>query len=155
MGFFYRHNIHPYSECQRREETVREYSQAENLQVIYQQGYDVEGFLQRTVFRESQRCQICFHDRLRTTALMAKRGQFDLFSTTLLYSKYQDHALIQSIGHSVGREVGLPFHYADFREGWQEGIKESKHRNMYRQQYCGCIYSEKERFYRPAKIPTD
>ena len=86
-----------------------------------------------------------------TTALMAKRGKFDYFSTTLLYSKFQNHAMIKSIGESVGQSAGIPFLYEDFRRGWKEGIKKSKDLELYRQKYCGCIYSEKERFNRQSK----
>jgi predicted adenine nucleotide alpha hydrolase (AANH) superfamily ATPase len=149
MGFFYRHNIHPYSECLRRQETLQSYSRHVDLRVIYQEGYDLEGFIQNVVYREKDRCNYCYHDRLQTTALMARRGKFDYFTTTLLYSKFQKHDLIKSIGESVGRSAGVPFLYEDFREGWKEGVETSKELEMYRQPYCGCIYSEKERYYRP------
>jgi epoxyqueuosine reductase len=148
MGFFYRHNIHPYTECLQRQKTVSDYADDIGLKVIYQEGYDLEGFLRNVAFRESDRCLYCYHDRLRTTALMAKRGNFDYFSTTLLYSKFQKHERIKSIGQSIGKSIGVPFHYHDFREGWKEGVEKSKQLNMYRQQYCGCIYSEKERYYK-------
>lgn len=150
MGFFYRHNIHPYSECLRRQQTLQDYAERIDLQVIYQPDYDLEGFLRRVVYRESNRCGQCYHDRLRATALTARRGRFDAFTSTLLYSKFQKHDQIRAIGEAVGKEVGVPFHYRDFRTGWKEGVDESKRLKMYRQQYCGCIYSEKERFYRPA-----
>lgn len=148
MGFFYRHNIHPYTECLRRQETLQSYADQINLRMICQEGYDLEGFIQNVVYREADRCSYCYHDRLRTTALVAKRGKFDYFTSTLLYSKFQKHDTIRSIGESVGRSVGIPFLYKDFRSGWKEGIKISKDLKLYRQQYCGCIYSEKERYYR-------
>ena len=148
MGFFYRHNIHPYSECLKREETLTAYATDIALRVIYQEGYDLEGFLQNVVFREKERCRYCYHDRLRSTALIAKRGKFDYFTSTLLYSKHPQHETIKSIGEAVGKSVGVPFYYHDFRIGWKEGIEISKRLGMYRQQYCGCIYSEKERFYK-------
>jgi len=119
-----------------------------DLRVIYQKGYDLEGFIQNAVFRESDRCSYCYHDRLRSTALIAKRGKFNFFTTTLLYSKFQKHDMIKSIGESIGKSVGIPFYYQDFRKGWKEGMEESKQLELYRQQYCGCIYSEKERFYK-------
>lgn len=147
MGFFYRHNIHPYTECVRRQEAVQAYSEKIGLRVIYQKDYDLEGFLRNVVFRESERCGYCYHDRLRTTALIAKRGRFDYFTSTLLYSRFQNHKMIKSIGESVGKSVGIPFYYEDFRMGWEKGIEESKQLGLYRQQYCGCIYSEKERFF--------
>jgi predicted adenine nucleotide alpha hydrolase (AANH) superfamily ATPase len=151
MGFFYRHNIHPYTECLKRQETVQSYAREIDLRVIYQEGYDLEGFVQNVVYREKDRCNYCYHDRLRTTALLAKRGKFDYFSTTLLYSKFQKHDMVKSIGESVGRAAGVPFFYEDFRAGWKEGLNTSKALEMYRQPYCGCIYSEKERYYRPGK----
>ena len=147
-GFFYRHNIHPWKECERREETLRAYSEAISLPVIYQKSYEMEAFLQNVVFRESNRCQYCYHDRLKTTALLARRGRFDCFTTTLLYSKFQQHDLIRATGEAVAKSTGVPFLYRDFREGWKEGVDQSKALNMYRQPYCGCIYSEKERYYR-------
>ena len=147
MGFFYRHNIHPYTECLKRQQTLETYAEKIDLQVIYQQGYDLEGFLQKMIFREKNRCHVCYHDRLLTAAHIAKHGKFDFFTTTLLYSKFQNHEMIRSIGESVGKTIGVPFYYEDFRKGWKEGIEESKQLEMYRQQYCGCIYSEKERFY--------
>jgi len=148
MGFFYRHNIHPYTECLKRQQALEDYSAAIDMKVIYQPGYDLEKFIQNVVFRESDRCSYCYHDRLRATALLARHGKFDYFSSTLLYSKFQNHTLIKSMGQSIGRRVGVPFYYADFRKGWKEGIAESKRLDLYRQQYCGCIYSEKDRYYK-------
>jgi predicted adenine nucleotide alpha hydrolase (AANH) superfamily ATPase len=148
MAFFYRHNIHPYSECLRRQEALEAYAEQIDLKVIYQQGYDLEGFIRNVAFRESERCNYCYHDRLRATALLAKRGKFDFFSSTLLYSKHQKHELIRSIGESTGKSAGVPFFYHDYREGWKEGIECSKQMGLYRQHYCGCIYSEKERFFK-------
>jgi len=148
MGFFYRHNIHPFMECMRRQEALQSYAETNNLRVIYQDGYDLEGFIQKIAFRESQRCSICYHERLKATALMARRGKFDYFSTTLLYSKFQKHDDIKSMGEAVGRSVGIQFYYYDFREGWKEGVETSKDLGLYRQQYCGCIYSEKDRYYK-------
>ena len=148
MGFFYRSNIHPYSECLKRQQTLEAYAGQIGMKLIVQQEYNLEGFLQQAAFREKNRCRLCYHDRLSTTALIARRGKHDGFSTTLLYSKYQNHELIRSIGEAVGKDVGVPFFYQDFRQGWQEGIAASKQAGMYRQQYCGCIYSEKERYFK-------
>ncbi|MFW6011048.1 MAG: epoxyqueuosine reductase QueH [Desulfosalsimonas sp.] len=147
MGFFYRKNIHPYTECMKREQTLREYAGQTGLRVIYQEGYDMEGFLRSMVFRETERCRLCYHDRLTSTAKIAKHGKFDYFTSTLLYSKHQNHELIAEIGKSAGKKQGVPFYYQDFRGGWKDGIEKSRQMGMYRQQYCGCIYSEKDRFY--------
>lgn len=149
MGFFYKHNIHPYMECLKRMKTLQSYAETIDLGVIYQDGYDLEGFLQNLVFRESDRCSYCYYERLRSTALMAKRGKFDYYSTTLLYSKFQKHDKIKSMGEEISKSVGVRFYGQDFRTGWKEGVEASKRLGLYRQQYCGCIYSEKERYFKP------
>ncbi len=148
MGYFFRHNIHPFTECLKRQETLESYAGQIDLKMIFQDGYDLEGFLRNIVFREEERCRICYHERLRATALIAKRGKFDCFSTTLLYSKFQKHDLIRSIGEAIGKAIGIGFYYHDFRKGWKEGVQASKRLGMYRQQYCGCVYSEKERYFK-------
>lgn len=148
MGFYYRHNIHPFQECIKREDTLKQYADSIGLRVIYQEGYEIEKFLQSVAFREKERCRYCYHARMKATAMVAKKGKFDAFSTTLLYSKFQKHDLIAETGESLAKKYGLKFFYHDFREGWKKGIEVSKELGMYRQQYCGCIYSEKERYYR-------
>ena len=145
-GFFYNPNIHPYQEYKRRLEAVQHYEKEAALQVIYRDEYNLEEFLREVAFREAERCRFCYHLRLQAAAQVAKRGKFDAFTSTLLHSKHQDHELIRIIGEQIGKEQGIPFLYRDFREGWRQGIEESKALGLYRQGYCGCIYSEKERY---------
>ncbi|MFA4917431.1 MAG: epoxyqueuosine reductase QueH [Syntrophales bacterium] len=147
-GLFYNPNIHPYLEYKRRLDTLKEYACKEELNVTCTEEYHLEDFLRNVVFREKDRCRYCYYTRLRYAADIARAERFDVFTTTLLYSKYQDHEMIKTIGESLAKEYGLKFYYHDFREGWAEGIKISRELMMYRQPYCGCIYSEKERFYR-------
>ena len=149
-GYFHRSNIHPYTECRKREETLVAYAESINLPLIIQKGYDLEGFLRNAAFREAERCRVCYHDRLSATAGIARHGGFDAFSSTLLYSKFQNHDLILATGEALSKEFGIPFLYRDFREYWKAGIEESKQLGLYRQPYCGCIYSEKERYF---KVP--
>lgn len=151
MGFFFRHNIHPYTECMRREETMREYAADIGMKMIFQEEYEIEEFLRKMAFREADRCRICYHERLYATAKIAKTGKFDCFSSTLLYSRHQAHDMIAGIGESVAKSVGIGFYYEDFREGWEAGRDTSLRTGMYRQQYCGCIYSEKQRYFKAAK----
>jgi len=154
MGFFYRHNIHPLSECMKREETLKKYAQDSNLPMIWQKGYEMEEFLRKVCFRESNRCQICYYDRLYATVKIAKKGNFEYFSSTLLYSKQQNHEKIIETAKALGKQNGVKFYYKDFREGWNYGIEKSKELGMYRQQYCGCIYSEKQRYIKMLDIKT-
>ena len=145
-GFFYNPNIHPYQEFQRRLTAVQDFAPTVSLPLQVKQGYEMEEFLRLVVYREAERCRFCYGLRLKAAALAAKQGSFDAFTATLLYSRFQKHEIIQEIGEQIGQEVGVPFYYVDFRPGWQEGVNESKRLGLYRQNYCGCIYSEKERF---------
>jgi epoxyqueuosine reductase len=150
-GFFFNPNIHPYQEFARRAATLREYAEAAPLPIIWDETYDLEGFLRLVAFREAERCTFCYHLRLAAAARVARRGGFDAFTSTLLYSKFQNHELIRELGEAVGQEAGLPFHYEDFREGWRRGVERSKALGLYRQPYCGCIFSERDRYQRLAQ----
>lgn len=147
-GFWFNPNIHPYQEYLKRLETLQEFSAKEDIRMICKDEYNLDDFLQKTAFRENERCRICYYDRLKYAAIVAKKGDFEFFTTTLLYSKFQKHDMIREIGESLGKEYGIKFYYRDFRQYWKEGIKLSKELGMYRQQYCGCIYSERDRYLR-------
>ena len=146
FGFFFNPNIHPYQEYRRRLETVQQFAAHTGLEVIYRDEYDVVSFLRDVVFRESHRCHYCYHLRLDSAAQLAKKSRMDGFTTTLLYSKMQDHEMVRQLGDEAGRRHEIPFIYRELRQGWQEGVQKSKELNLYRQEYCGCIYSEQERF---------
>ena len=145
-GYFYNPNIHPYTEWQQRKETLLSYAEKNSFKMIVNDNYELENFLRNVVHREQMRCQHCYAMRLRQTARVAKKGKFDAFSTTLLVSPFQNHELIAQIGQNLGAELGIAFYYEDFRVGYQEGTAISRTLNMYRQQYCGCIYSERDRY---------
>ncbi len=151
IGYFYNPNIHPYSEYLKRESSLKKFSDEVNLKVIYEKKYDIEEFIRNIVFREENRCYYCLGSRLEKTAALAKSSKFTHFSTTLLYSKHQKHDYIKEMGFNLQKKYGINFHYEDFREGYLEGIRLSHDYGLYRQNYCGCIYSEKERFYNKAK----
>ncbi len=153
-GYYYNH-IHPYREWQQRLATLEEYAADQDLPLITDRRYRLVYFTRQTVYRENQRCSFCYHDRLTAAARIARRGRFDAFTSTLLYSKFQQHELLREIGAAAGKAAGVPFFYEDFRLGWQEGIAVSRERQMYRQQYCGCIYSEGERYLGKKFLETD
>ena len=147
-GFFYNPNIQPYQEFERRLEALRWLSQKEGMELIIREDYALEEFVRQTAFRESQRCIYCYSVRLEAAARLAKKSRFDAFTTTLLYSKLQKHELIRLIAEEAARRFGIAFYYQDFREQWKAGQETARRLGIYRQQYCGCIYSEKERFCR-------
>lgn len=145
-GFFFNPNIHPFKEFRRRLNTAEEYSKQASLPIIFDNNYGLIKFLRAVVNKESSRCLYCYRERLKTTVLKAKECGCDSFSTTLLYSKYQNHSKIKEICEELSKTHSLSFYYDDFRIGWQKGIDKSIDLNMYRQPYCGCIYSEQERY---------
>ncbi|GBF35328.1 diacylglucosamine hydrolase like [Desulfocucumis palustris] len=147
-GYYYNPNIHPYSEWLKRRETLENYAREKDFRLIVDEDYPLEEFLRSVVHRESVRCSYCYAMRLRRAAKVARKGKFDCFSSTLLVSPFQKHDLIKEIGEAVAKETGIPFYYADFRPGYKEAASRSRELGMYRQQYCGCIYSEKERYYK-------
>lgn len=146
QGFFYNPNIHPYQEFKRRLVCVEDFSQLQDFPLVIVRDYGLKEFLREVVYHEAERCRLCYEIRLRATALKARETGADAFSTTLLYSRYQKHDLIRRTAEQMAKEYGIPFYYRDFREGWQEGIDLAKELELYRQPYCGCIYSEQERY---------
>jgi len=146
IGYFFNPNIHPYQEYQKRLEALKQYSESVGLRVIWRDDYLLEEFLRNVSHRVEERCLYCYSVRLEAADREAKNRGFDQFSTTLLQSTHQNHAQIRETGERIARELGIPFYYEDFRTGWKRGVEVSKAMGLYRQQYCGCIYSEKERF---------
>ena len=144
--YWFNPNIHPYTEYLKRLDALKRLQEIKGLRIIYEDRYSIKDWIQMVAFREERRCMLCYHQKLRAAASVAKRGNFDCFTTTLLYSKHQKHELIREIAESVAKERGVKFYYCDFREGWKKGIEESLNLGLYRQNYCGCIYSEEERF---------
>ncbi len=148
-GFLYNPNIHPYLEYQRRMMTLGYYAVEMKLPLIWGEKYALEKWIEKSGAEcrdKEARCLNCYRLRLEETAKIAKEKKFDSFSTTLLYSKFQKHNLIKRIGQELSDKYRVNFYYEDFRLGWKEGIEISKKMSLYRQQYCGCIFSEKERF---------
>jgi len=145
-GFFYNPNIHPYTEYQKRLEAVKILAEKMDIKMLYRDGYNLEEFLKNTINNIDERCGYCYFSRLEAAAKAAKENGFDYFTSSLLYSKYQNHEEIRNIGKGLAEKYGISFYYDDFRVGWKQGIKESKDMGLYRQQYCGCIFSEKERY---------
>ncbi len=145
-GYFHNPNIHPFKEFQRRIQAIEQLCEHENFEVIYDNKYGLKHFLRQVVFKEQTRCLHCVEMRLEETAQKALALGADGFSSTLLYSRYQNHEHIRKTGEVTALKYNLEFLYEDFREGWQQGIDASIEKGLYRQPYCGCIYSEQERY---------
>jgi len=151
-GFFYNPNIHPYQEYLKRKEAVEKLSSAISLNVIYDDIYDFQGFLKEVACRVENRCAICYEKRLKETASIAKQNGFDAFTSTLLISPHQNHDMIKEIGEKAASEAGIELLYRDYRSAFKKSFELSQKYGLYRQQYCGCIYSEYERYAPKKKI---
>ena len=157
-GIFANPNIHPLLEFRKRMKAVKVYLESDPLPVIFDEDYGLETFVQKIHHPDrSKRCQRCYEARLRRTAEAARAMGFDSFTTTLLISPHQYHDVIRAVGEQVAGRVGVPFLYRDFRPRHQAAHAEAGRRHLYRQQYCGCCFSEYERYrdttrelYRPA-----
>jgi len=145
-AFWYNPNIQPFTEHRNRLEAMRTAAQALKLPLIVAEGYEMLDYFRVVVGHEGDRCRYCFRLRLRKTAAVAKGEGFDSFTTTLLISPYQKHELLKEIGEEVAREQGIEFHYEDFRAGFRESHRISRELDLYHQKYCGCVYSEWERY---------
>ena len=143
---WYNPNIHPYMEHQHRLEAMKSFTQQVNLPLIVIEGYDIVDYFRQVVGHEAQRCQYCFRLRLLKTVETARHKGFNAFTTTLLISPHQKHNLLREIGHNLAEEKGGNFLYADLRKHYSDSRRMTKGLDLYRQQYCGCVYSEWERY---------
>ncbi|MFA5308991.1 MAG: epoxyqueuosine reductase QueH [Dehalococcoidales bacterium] len=145
-GYWYNPNIHPYTEHQHRREALEKLAQQINLPLIIEEGYDMPEFFRRAAGHEAERCGQCFELRLAKTAAAAREKGYDAFTTTLLISPHQKHELIKETGERAAAAQGVAFLYADLRKRYSDSRHITKPMDLYRQQYCGCLYSEWERY---------
>lgn len=148
--FFMNPNIHPLAEYLRRREGMAQVADKLGIEVIWADNtWDITHWLHEVAqvgTTAPERCTYCYSSRLQATCKAAAKHDFPAFSTSLLYSRYQAHEAIATLGQDYARAADKNFIYADFRTDWQQGIDISKEWNIYRQPYCGCIYSEAERY---------
>jgi predicted adenine nucleotide alpha hydrolase (AANH) superfamily ATPase len=170
--FWYNPNIHPFTEYKSRRDALFQYAASLGLELIGRDEYGLRAFTAR-LYRGTdgedgpgtgdpedgpgaedpaefgKRCGPCYRMRLERTARTAREGGFDAFSTTLLVSPYQNHELLRESAEASAAREGAPFLYRDFRPRFREGRAEARRLGLYMQKYCGCIFSEEERYRRP------
>lgn len=149
-SYYYNPNIHPTTEYIRRLDTLAWYCERLGYELIAGE-YQPALHLRAAVAADGGRCAACYRLRLEETARYAAENGYGLFSTTLTVSPYQDHDLIGAIGAAAAERHGVAFVYRDFRAGYREGQAKARELEMYRQPYCGCIYSEFERYEKKLK----
>jgi predicted adenine nucleotide alpha hydrolase (AANH) superfamily ATPase len=145
-GLWYNPNIHPYTEHQQRLESMKSLAKRMELPLKIPAGYDVIEYFRRVAGHEEERCRRCFELRLAKTAETARDEGYDGFTTTLLISLHQKHDTLRETGEKIAGEKGVEFLYADLRKRYSDSRHITKPMDLYRQQYCGCIYSEWERY---------
>ncbi|MDR0302761.1 MAG: epoxyqueuosine reductase QueH [Treponema sp.] len=149
--FWYNPNIHPYGEYSLRSDSLIKFADNENLKLKMIDEYDLRVFLDAVLPETGKRCQKCYSLRLEKAALAAAQDGYNAFTTTLLVSPYQDHDAIKRIGFDAAEKYGVEFLYRDFRPFFREGQQRARTAELYMQKYCGCIFSEEERFHQKGK----
>ena len=153
--FYYNPNIYPdeeyYHRVKEQQRFIKEFPTKYPVKFI-EGDYDKSSFYEIAKGLEKEpekgkRCHRCYDFRLRRTAAVAKEKGFDFFSTTLTISPMKDSQVLNEIGASIGKELGVDWLYSDFkkREGYKRSTEISREYDMYRQDYCGCVYSYNER----------
>ena len=146
VPFFYNPNIHPLLEFRKRLRAVEVFAEREKLALVADRTYGLHRFLGLVEPDGSGRCDVCYRERLGRTAAHAVESGADAFSTTMIASTHQDHAAIRCAGEAAAAEAGVEFLYLDLRDRAAEGHALAKKMSLYRQQYCGCIFSEYDRY---------
>ena len=151
-GYWYNPNIHPFTEYRERRNTLRTYATAIELPLIERDDYGLRPFVREVAEDIGGRCIKCYEMRLFDTARMAAEGGFDSFTSSLFISPYQNHALMRDVAERAAYQYGVKFEYRDFRPYFRAGQEKARELEMYIQKYCGCVFSEQERYLKPKKI---
>ncbi len=153
-GYFYNPNIHPYREFRQRIKALEEIQKIFDFEVIWDKEYGLRKFIKETFMlwdKPNKRCERCYIMRLTSTVKKALELKAEAFTTTMLYSIHQNHELLKEIAEDLSHSYKISFFYEDFRIGYKEGEEIAKNLNIYRQSYCGCIFSEEERYSKKRK----
>ena len=145
--YWYNPNIHPYMEYKARRDALKEYSKNINVQAIFEEDYGLRKFCSNVVNDLDNRCfNYCYKIRLEQTVKYAKENGFDSFTSTLFVSPYQKHEELKQICEELSEKYNIKFLYRDFRKGFREGQNKARELGLYMQKYCGCIFSEEDRY---------
>ncbi|MBQ6831154.1 MAG: epoxyqueuosine reductase QueH [Oscillospiraceae bacterium] len=151
-GFWYNPNIHPYTEYRARRDCLRDYAGQIELPLIEKNDYALRPFVRAVAEDLDHRCGKCYEMRLFETAKAAKEGGFDSFTSSLFISPYQNFDLMQETAQRAAAEYGVEFLFRDFRPYFRAGQEKARELGFYMQKYCGCVFSEEERYIKAKKI---
>ena len=145
--FWYNPNIHPYIEYKTRRDCLKKYTDEVGVKLIIKEEYGLDDFCRNVISDLDNRCvNYCYPKRIGETAKYAKAHGFDAFTTTLLISPYQKHEELKKVCEQVANYYDIDFLYRDFRVGFREGQAKARELGLYLQKYCGCIFSEEDRY---------
>jgi len=146
---FYNPNIHPQEEYTLRLDEMARIAENMGVEVVDCE-YDEKNWFElirglETEPEKGRRCELCFEMRLEKTAEIAREKEIDLFTTVLTVSPHKNAQKINQIGSKLGKEYGVQFLEADFKkkDGFKRSIELSKQFGLYRQDYCGCLFSRR------------
>ncbi len=144
--FFYNPNIEPIDEYEKRLRSAEKLASDLKIPMIIGD-YDniqwhaaVKGLEKEP--EGGKRCDVCFRLRLEKTAQFAKNNDFEAFASTLNISPYKNAEKINNMGKEVAEKINITYIPTDFRQDYMHSIELSKKHNLYRQKYCGCMYSK-------------
>ncbi len=145
--FWYNPNIHPYIEYKTRRDCLKEYAKKVGAELVVKEDYGLDEFCKNVASDIPNRCaNYCYPKRLSEAARYASENGYDAFTTTLLVSPYQKHDILKEVCEAVAKQFGIKFLYRDFRVGFREGQEKARAAGLYMQKYCGCIFSEEDRY---------
>lgn len=146
--YWFNPNIHPWTEYNSRKTNLIKFAKEQNIDYIVNDNYGLREFILKISpdFEFKKRCVECYKIRLENTVLYAKEYNYEYFSTSLLISPYQDHEFIKKTCEDLSQKYNIKFFYYDFRPYFREGQQIAREKNIYMQKYCGCIFSEEERY---------
>ena len=148
QAYFYNPNIHPEIENKRRSKNAQKLMEIKNIPLIIDEDYLEEKWKTGTWEDEKSRCRMCYQIRMMKAAQAAKENGFTSFTTSLLVSPYQNFDAIVEAGFVAGRKEDIQFLPFDFRDGYRKGQEMAKNDGLYRQKYCGCIFSLESSFFK-------
>lgn len=152
VGFWYNPNIHPFTEYRSRRNCLQDYAATIDLKLIEHDEYALRPFIRTVAPDIAGRCVHCYAMRLGRAAQVAAEQGFDSFTSSLFISPYQNHELMREVAQRAAAEYGVQFLYRDFRPYFREGQDRARALGFYMQKYCGCIFSEEERYRKPKQI---
>lgn len=153
VAFWYNPNIHPWKEYEARRDCLIRYATAIGMEIRVQEDYGLREFVKAAAGDIGSRCARCYGRRLDETARYAAEAGFAAFTSTLLASTYQNHEAIAQAARQAAQRYGAAFLYRDFRPYFRDGNQRARELGFYMQKYCGCIFSEEERYQK--KIQRD